>query len=56
MTPGERMFLWCDGGPAVGRTATFPPPHEIDVDGGDVLVDDGSPAQWRYALVPRRPS
>ena len=49
---GERMFLWCTGGPAVGRAAQFAPPSEIAVDGGIyVLVDDGSPEYWRYEFV-----
>ncbi|MGH9271805.1 MAG: hypothetical protein ACRDZ2_11080 [Ilumatobacteraceae bacterium] len=53
MEVGERMFLWCVGGPAVGRAERFPPPPEIDVEGGTyVLVDDGPPPQWRYEFVP----
>ena len=49
---GERMFLWCDGGPALGRAVLFPPPHEVEVDGGlYVLVDDGPPEEWRYEFV-----
>jgi len=49
---GDRLFLWCDGGPAVGRTAVFPTPFEVDVEGGTyVLVDDGPPEQWRYDFV-----
>jgi hypothetical protein len=52
MGPGDRMFLWCVGGPAVGRAVVFPPPLEIDVDGGMyVLIDDGSPETWRYEFV-----
>jgi hypothetical protein len=47
------MFVWCDGGPAMGRAVLFPPPHEIAVDGGlYVLVGDGSPEQWRYEFIP----
>jgi hypothetical protein len=50
---GERMFLWCAGGPAVGRAVQFPPPLEIAVDGGVyILVDDGPPQHWRYEFVP----
>jgi hypothetical protein len=50
---GERIFVWCAGGPAVGRAVQFPPPLEIAVDGGIyVLVDDGPPEHWRYEFVP----
>jgi hypothetical protein len=46
------MLVPCDGGPAIGRAVTFPPPLEIDVDGGTyVLVDDGPPEHWRYEFV-----
>jgi hypothetical protein len=47
------MFVWCAGGPAVGRAVQFPPPLEIPVDGGIyVLVDDGRFEHWRYEFVP----
>jgi hypothetical protein len=47
------MFVWCDGGPAVGRAVLFPPPHEIEVDGGTyVLVDDGPPEHWLSEFAP----
>jgi hypothetical protein len=50
--PGERMLLWCDGGPSIGRAARFPPPLEIDVAGGTyVLVDEGPPERWHYVFV-----
>lgn len=50
---GERMFVWCDVGPAVGRAVLFPPPPVIEVDGGlYVLVDHGPPEQWHYDFVP----
>ena len=50
---GERMFLWCHGGPSVGRAEHVPPPAEVELVGGtDVLVDDGPPEQWSYGLVP----
>jgi len=50
---GARMFVWCDGGPAVGRAVLFPPPHEIEVDGGTyVLVDDGPPEHWLSEFAP----
>jgi hypothetical protein len=46
------MLLWCEGGPSLGRAAVFPPPFEIEVEGGIyVLVDDGPPEQWHYAFV-----
>ena len=44
MEVGERMLIWCVGGPAPGRAVTFPPPPEIELDDGMyVLVDDGPP-------------
>ena len=48
------MLIPCEGGPAIGRLVTFPPPLELDVDGGMyVLVDDdGVVAHWRYEFVP----
>lgn len=50
---GQRMFLWCDGEPAVARSVVWPPPTELDAEGGTyVLVDDGDPSIWRYAFVP----
>jgi hypothetical protein len=50
--PGERMLLWCDGGPSISRLERFPPPLEVAVDGGVyVLVDDGPEAQWHYEFV-----
>jgi len=46
------MLLWCDGGPSIGRATLFPPPFEIEVEGGMyVLVDDGPPHEWHYAFV-----
>jgi len=49
---GERMFVWCEGGPAIGRAVRYPPPLEIEVDGGIyVLAHDGPPEQWRYEFV-----
>lgn len=55
MEAGERMFLWCQGGPSLGRATHFPPPLEIEVEGAVyVLVDDGPPEQWHYAYVERR--
>jgi hypothetical protein len=49
---GDRMLLWCDGGPSIGRATQFPPPFAIDVDGGVyVLVDDGPTEQWHYLFV-----
>jgi hypothetical protein len=49
---GERMLLWCDGGPSMCRAVPFPPPFEIEIDGGMyVLVDDGPPEHWRYDFV-----
>lgn len=49
---GERMLIWCEGGPSIGRAVHFPPPLEIAVEGGMyVLVDEGSPEHWHYAFV-----
>jgi hypothetical protein len=53
MEAGERMLIWCDGGPSMGRAVRFPPPVEIEVEGGMyVLVDDGPPEQWHYDFIP----
>jgi hypothetical protein len=47
------MLLWCEGGPSIGRAVAFPPPLELEVDGGMyVLVDDGPLERWHYAFVP----
>jgi len=49
---GERMLLWCEGGPSMGRAAFYPPPLEIEVDGGIyVLVDDGPVENWHYEFI-----
>jgi hypothetical protein len=49
---GDRMLIWCEGGPSLGRAVHFPPPLEIAVDGGMyVLVDDGPPEAWHYTFV-----
>ena len=54
---GERMLLWCQGGPSVGRTTTYPPPLDVTVDGGMyALVDDGPPQTWHYLFVEGRTS
>lgn len=46
------MLVWCEGGPSTCRTVRFPPPLELEAEGGTyVLVDDGPPEQWRYAFV-----
>lgn len=50
--PGDRMLLWCDGGPSVGRATTYPPPLEFAVaEGMYVLVDDGPVEEWHYTFV-----
>ena len=42
----------CRGGPTGWRTATFPPPPEVEVEMGVyVLVDDGPPEYWMYEFV-----
>lgn len=56
MEHGDRMLVWCAGGPAIGRAVRFPPPPELDVDGGTyVLVDDGPPEGWRYDFIADAP-
>jgi hypothetical protein len=51
--PGERLLLWCDGGPAIARAVTFPPPQELEVGGGVyVLIDDGPVESWHYQFAP----
>jgi hypothetical protein len=53
LRPGDRMLLWCDGGPSMCRATTWPPPQEISEHGGMyVLVDEGLPSEWRYQFVP----
>ncbi len=52
MRDGEPMMIPCRGGPTGWRTATFPPPFEIEVDRGlYVLVDDGPPEHWTYDFL-----
>ena len=52
MRDGEPMMIPCRGGPTGWRTATFPPPLEIELDiGVYVLLDDGSPECWMYEFV-----
>lgn len=52
MRDGDPMMLPCQGGPTGWRTATFPPPVEVEVGGGlYVLVDDGPPEGWSYEFV-----
>ena len=47
------MLIPCDGGPGIARAVRFPPPLELDVDGGlYVLIDDGPPERWTYRFVP----
>ena len=50
---GERMLLWCEGGPSISRLELYPPPLEVPVAGGIyVLVDDGPPQDWHYHFEP----
>jgi hypothetical protein len=52
MQDGDRMLIWCDGGPSISRLVVYPPPLEIvDREGVYVLVDDGPPEQWRYDFI-----
>jgi len=49
---GERMFVWCEGGPSMARATAYPPPYEIVVDGGMyVLVDDGAIEGYHYEFI-----
>ncbi|MCU1418347.1 MAG: hypothetical protein JWP32_2521 [Schumannella sp.] len=49
---GDRMLIWCEGGPSLGRAVHFPPPLEVAVEGGMyVLVDEGPPHSWHYEFV-----
>lgn len=50
---GDRMLIWCNGGPAICRAVSFPPPLEISIDEGIyVLVDDANASeQWSYEFV-----
>ena len=46
------MMIPCRGEPTGWRTATFPPPLEVEAgDGLYVLVDDGPPEHWMYEFV-----
>jgi hypothetical protein len=52
MDAGDRMLLWCEGGPSIGRATVYPSPLEIEVDGGTyVLLDDRPIEQWHYQFV-----
>jgi hypothetical protein len=49
---GDRMLIPCQGGPTAWRTASFPPPLEVETEAGVyVLNDDGTPDQWSYDFV-----
>ena len=49
---GDRMLIWSEGGPSLGRAVHVPPPLEIAVDGGMyVLVDDRPPEAWHKEFV-----
>jgi hypothetical protein len=51
---GDRLLLPCAGGPSTSRLVTFPPPLELEDDGGTyVLVDDGARPSWHYVWLPR---
>lgn len=46
------MLVWCDGGPSMCRAVRYPPPVEVEADGGTyVLIDDGPPEQRRYDFI-----
>jgi hypothetical protein len=47
------MFVRCEGGPSISRLERYPPPLEVEEQGGIyVLVDEGPPEQWWYEFVP----
>jgi hypothetical protein len=51
---GDRMFIACEGGPALSRLEVFPPRLEIEERDGTYVLDDTGPrAEWRYEFVPR---
>ena len=52
---GDRLFIPCQGGPAVSRLEVFPPRLELEeLDGTYVLVDEGARDDWYYLFIPRR--
>ena len=52
--PGQRMLIFCDGGPSYSRLDTYPPLLEVSVGEGTYVLDDDGPAiEWRYRFVPR---
>ena len=54
LVEGDRMLIWCEGGPSQSRLESFPPRLEVEEpDGVYVLEDDGPRAGWRYVFVPR---
>ena len=54
LASGDRLFIPCEGGPAVSRLEVVPPRLEIDeTDGTYVLVDAGPRDDWYYLFVPR---
>ncbi len=56
MERGDRMLIPCAGGPAISRLVRYPPPLEVEVEGGTyVLVDSGSPETWTYEFVAGTP-
>jgi hypothetical protein len=55
MQPGDSMMIPCRGGPTGWRTAVFPPPLEVPLgDGFLVLVDEGPPEHWTYEFIASR--
>lgn len=52
MRDGEPVMISCRGGPAGRRTATFPPPFDVEVDTGMyVLADEGPPEHLMCEFV-----
>lgn len=53
MSPGDRLFVPCEGGPCSSRLESFPPRLEIQETGGLYVLDDRGPrVEWRYIFVP----
>ena len=46
-------MLWCVGGRSVMRRVTFPPPVEIEDEGGTYVLNDDAarPADWQYVFI-----
>lgn len=50
---GADLLLPCDGGPSGWRRVPNPPPAEIEVPTGVLVLDDSDARRLRYVHVPR---